>query len=98
MENAPAPSIGMCRTGRVAGELPAFRALVGSPLSEAVMKAVVKSIVGFVKEEKGTETLEWGLVCGLIVVGAIAAITIIGPKVTGMWNATATKVQAAPNP
>ena len=38
------------------------------------------------KNEEGTETLEWGLVCGLIVVGAITAIAIIGPKVTTMWN------------
>jgi len=40
----------------------------------------------FVRDEQGTETLEWGLVCGLIVIGAIVAITAIGPKVTKMWN------------
>jgi hypothetical protein len=28
----------------------------------------------------------WGLVCGLIIIGAIAAIVLIGPKVTDMWN------------
>jgi len=39
-----------------------------------------------VADEAGTETLEWGLVCGLIVVGAITAIALIGPKVTAMWN------------
>jgi Flp pilus assembly pilin Flp len=38
------------------------------------------------KDEQGTETLEWGLVCGLIVVGAITAIAIIGPKVKTMWD------------
>ena len=43
-------------------------------------------ILGFLKDDRGTETLEWGLVCGLIVVGAIAAIALIGPKVTDMWN------------
>jgi Flp pilus assembly pilin Flp len=32
--------------------------------------------------------LEWGLVAGLIVVGAIVAITAIGPKVTKMWTDT----------
>lgn len=37
-------------------------------------------------EEQGTETLEWGLVCGLIVVGAIVAITAIGPKVKTYWE------------
>ena len=42
----------------------------------------------FMRDERGTETLEWGLVCGLIIVGAIAAIVLIGPKVTDMWNST----------
>jgi len=50
------------------------------------MKAFGKALVRFINDERGTETLEWGLVCGLIVVGAIAAITVIGPKVTKMWN------------
>lgn len=46
-------------------------------------------------DEQGTETLEWGLVCGLIVIGAIAAISLIGPKVSGMWNSINNKI---PNP
>jgi len=49
-------------------------------------RAVIRSIIGFINDERGTETLEWGLVCGLIVVGAITAIALIGPKVTDMWN------------
>ena len=53
------------------------------------MKALLARLV---KDEQGTETLEWGLVCGLIVVGAIAAITLIGPKVTKMWNDLNAKV------
>ena len=50
------------------------------------MQRIAKMIVGFVKDESGTETLEWGLVCGLLVVGAITAIGFIGPKITDMWN------------
>lgn len=46
----------------------------------------------FLREEDGTEVLEWGLVCGLIVVGAIAAISVIGPKIKAIWNQVATKV------
>ena len=47
----------------------------------------MKSILArLVRDEQGTETLEWGLVCGLIVVGAITVIALIGPKVTNMWN------------
>jgi len=47
---------------------------------------LLKNLRRFVRDEQGTETLEWGLVCGLIVIGAIVAITAIGPKVTKMWN------------
>ena len=50
------------------------------------MKAILNKVRGFVRDESGTETLEWGLVCGLLVVGAITAIGFIGPKVTDMWN------------
>jgi Flp pilus assembly pilin Flp len=45
-------------------------------------------------EEQGTETLEWGLVCGLIVVGAIIAITAIGPKVKTYWENANTAIPA----
>ncbi len=38
------------------------------------------------QEEHGTEVLEWALVCGLIVVGAIAAIVLVGPKVATLWT------------
>jgi Flp pilus assembly pilin Flp len=50
-----------------------------------------RSMVGgalrrFIRDQRGTETLEWGLVCGLIMIGAISAIVLIGPKLTDMWN------------
>jgi Flp pilus assembly pilin Flp len=38
------------------------------------------------QDESGTEVLEWGLVCGLIVIGSIVAITAIAPKVKTMWG------------
>jgi Flp pilus assembly pilin Flp len=46
----------------------------------------MKTLIHLIKDEQGTETLEWGLVCGLIVIGGIIAIASIGPKVTAMWN------------
>ena len=46
----------------------------------------MNKLITFLKDDAGTETMEWGLVCGLIVVGAIIAITLIGPKLTDMWN------------
>ena len=56
----------------------------------------MRSVLNFLRDERGTETLEWGLVCGLIVVGAITAIVAIGPKVTGMWTQLNTEIQKAP--
>ena len=55
----------------------------------------MRKIVAFLKDDSGTETLEWGLVCGLIVVGAITAIAFIGPKVTDMWNDLNNKIPNA---
>jgi len=47
---------------------------------------MMKILSRFWRDQRGTETLEWGLVCGLLIIGAITAITFIGPKVTNMWN------------
>jgi Flp pilus assembly pilin Flp len=60
------------------------------------MRNLSKFLRGFVKDERGTETLEWGLVCGLIVIGAITALVLIGPKITDMWNDVNTEVQKIP--
>ena len=57
------------------------------------MKSLIKSLARFVRDEQGTETLEWGLVCGLIVIGAIVAITAIGPKVSTMWSNVNTAIK-----
>jgi Flp pilus assembly pilin Flp len=38
------------------------------------------------QDESGTEVLEWGLVCGLIVIGSIVAIRAVAPKVQAMWG------------
>ena len=46
------------------------------------MKRFGKALVRFVRDERGTETLEWGLVCGLIVVGAIALVVVLS---AGAW-------------
>jgi len=48
--------------------------------------SAMKALMRLIRDDQGTETLEWGLVCGLIVLGAIVALASIGPKVTGMWT------------
>jgi Flp pilus assembly pilin Flp len=42
--------------------------------------------MGFFCDEQGTETLEWGLVCGFLIVGALATLAFVGPKVNGLLS------------
>jgi Flp pilus assembly pilin Flp len=77
------------KLAHVGRESPTPPAPDGADLRSARMEDVMiwmKNVRSFLRNEDGTETLEWGLVCGLIVVGAIAAIALIGPKITAMWN------------
>ena len=39
----------------------------------------------FVREEQGQDLIEYGLLVGIITVGAIGAILLIGPKVTAYF-------------
>jgi Flp pilus assembly pilin Flp len=55
----------------------------------------MKALRSFLADERGTETLEWGLLCGLIIVGALTAIAVIGPKVTGIWDKNKAAVESA---
>ena len=57
------------------------------------MRAVSTGIWNFIRDERGTETMEWGLLCGLIVIGSIAAIIAVGPKITAMWESTNSAIQ-----
>lgn len=39
-----------------------------------------------VREQDGGEVLEYALIAGLIVVAAIAAVSVVGTKVLARWN------------
>ena len=39
--------------------------------------------------------MEWGLLCGLIIVGAIVAIALIGPQVSDLWTDSDAAIPAA---
>lgn len=41
---------------------------------------------------KGATVVEYGLICALIVLGALGAITGLGLKTSAMWNNVATEV------
>jgi pilus assembly protein Flp/PilA len=38
------------------------------------------------KEDEGQDLIEYGLLVGIITIGAIAAIQLIGPKVTAYFS------------
>ena len=42
----------------------------------------MQTVLRFLKDERGTETVEWAIIIGLIAVGAIAAAAEIGTHVT----------------
>ncbi len=46
----------------------------------------MKTIVRFLKDERGTETVEWAIVIGLIAIGAIAMAVLIGGHVTSAFT------------
>jgi len=47
-------------------------------------------IIKFIKEEEGTETVEWGILIGLIVVVSLGAIIGIALWVTGTFQTLST--------
>ena len=51
-------------------------------------------IARFVRDEQGQDLIEYGLLIGIITVGAIAAIVAIGPKVADYFNDTDTLLPA----
>lgn len=56
--------------------------LPGSHRRRAMLRLAKKAL----RDESGGEVLEYALVAGLIVVGAIASITCVGNKVLARWN------------
>ena len=56
------------------------------------MKALINK---FVREESGQDLIEYGLLIGIITVGAIASIIAIGPKVADYFNDTNALLPAA---
>ncbi len=60
---------------------------------ESHIKTLRATLRRLARDERGSETLEWGLLCGMILVGAIAVIILIGPKVTHMWDQVSSEIQ-----
>jgi Flp pilus assembly pilin Flp len=50
------------------------------------MKTMHNLLGKLIVDENGGEVLEYALIAGLIVVAAIAAISVVGTKVLARWN------------
>ncbi len=50
------------------------------------MRGVKELLARLVRDDQGGEVLEYAVVAGLIVVGAIALIGAVGTKVRNSWN------------
>jgi Flp pilus assembly pilin Flp len=62
------------------------------------MKTLYQTLVSLVREEEGTETVEWALVAGLLVIIAAAGYTLVGGDVgTIMTNLQGASTEAAGN-
>ena len=55
------------------------------------MNALLKS---FIKDDRGTETVEWGVMAGLIVGGLILTVAAIGAWVRGRFDSMKTDLGA----
>jgi Flp pilus assembly pilin Flp len=52
----------------------------------------MKLLNTLLRDEQGGEVLEYALIAGLIIVGAIALITSVGTKVVARWTSLDTSV------
>jgi len=52
----------------------------------ATMATIKELVLKLVKDEQGGEVLEYALIAGLIIVGAIAAVTAVGNRVLARWT------------
>ena len=50
------------------------------------MGQITRTLKALVRDEQGGEVLEYALIAGLIIVGAIALITSVGDKVVARWT------------
>ena len=51
-----------------------------------------KIVMQLVRDEQGQDLIEYGLLIGIITVGAIAAILLIGPKVANYFSTLETNL------
>ena len=50
---------------------------------------MMNKLMQFLKEEEGTEVVEWALILLLVIILVIAAVTIVGQKTSQAWQSVA---------
>ena len=50
---------------------------------------MLNKLLKFVKDEEGTEVVEWALILVLIIVLVIAAVTLVGQRTSTAWSSAA---------
>jgi Flp pilus assembly pilin Flp len=79
----------------------AWRGLNGPPAQEQAlflgdaMKGLSKMVRRFWTDEQGTESLEWALICGIIVLAGAAVYGTIRTNLTTLWGSVNTQVNTA---
>lgn len=59
------------------------------------MKAILKTVGQFLRDEEGVTAIEYGLIAALIAVVIIASVKFVGTQLDATFNTIATELQAA---
>jgi len=54
------------------------------------MKRIVQLAAGFVRDDRGMETVEWGILAALIVTGLVAVVKTLGSQILSKFTALQT--------
>lgn len=58
---------------------------------------IMRDVKNFLMDEDGQGMVEYGLIIGLVAIVVIGALTILGPKIGGMFNKASGALQNAGN-
>lgn len=61
-----------------------------------VMAQVIELFDRIVREDEGQDMVEYGILLGILAVAGIAAVIVLGPKITTLWNNVTTSTSSLP--
>ena len=56
----------------------------------------MKKLNAIIKDESGQGMVEYGLILGLVAVAAVAALVLLGPKISALFTTATEALPAAP--